>query len=69
MIKALLKYFRLHVNDYYPFGLEYNAYQRENALLNKYQFNGKEIQNELELVWNDVGARMYTSEIGGRVRG
>ncbi|HRJ28244.1 MAG TPA: RHS repeat-associated core domain-containing protein [Cyclobacteriaceae bacterium] len=50
--------------DYYPFGLTFNSYQRENSLYNKYQFNGKEIQNELGLGWNDYGARMYMADIG-----
>jgi RHS repeat-associated protein len=50
--------------DYYPFGLTFNSYSRENALPNKYQFNGKELQSELGIGWLDYGARMYASEIG-----
>jgi len=50
--------------SYYPFGLTFNSYSRENSIYNKYQFNGKEIQNELGLGWNDFGARMYMSDIG-----
>lgn len=49
---------------YYPFGLTFNSYTRENSLYNKYQYNGKEIQNELGLGWNDYGARMYMADIG-----
>jgi RHS repeat-associated protein len=54
----------VQIDDYYPFGLTFNSYSRENSLYNKYQFNGKEIQNELGLGWNDFGARMYMSDIG-----
>jgi RHS repeat-associated protein len=51
-------------NDYYPFGLTFNSHRRENSPYNKYQYNGKEIQNELGLGWLDYGARMYMSDIG-----
>ena len=51
-------------DDYYPFGLAYNSYQRENNVVNNYQYNGKEKQNALSLGWLDYGARMYMSDIG-----
>ena len=50
--------------DYYPFGLAFGSYQRENSLDNQYQYNGKELQDELSLGWLDYGARMYMSDIG-----
>ncbi|MFZ6011289.1 MAG: RHS repeat-associated core domain-containing protein [Bacteroidota bacterium] len=50
--------------NYYPFGLVSQSSQRENSLENKYLYNGKEIQDELQLGWYDYGARMYFSEIG-----
>lgn len=54
----------VQMDDYYPFGLTFNSYSRENTVYNSYQFNKKEIQNELSLGWNDFGARMYLSDIG-----
>lgn len=54
----------IETNDYYPFGLTFNSHRRENNLLNKYQYNGKELQNALDLNWLDYGARMYMSDIG-----
>jgi RHS repeat-associated protein len=52
----------LQAEDYYPFGLTCNSYQRENSLNNRYLFNGKERQTETG--WDDFGGRMYMSDIG-----
>ena len=52
------------MDDYYPFGLTFNSYQRENSLENKYTYSGKEKQDELELGWLDYGPRMYMPDIG-----
>jgi RHS repeat-associated protein len=52
------------MDDYYPFGLAFNSYQRENAVKQNYLYNGKELQDELGLGWSDYGARMYMSDIG-----
>lgn len=54
----------IQMDDYYPFGLTFNSYQRENSEQNLYQYNGKEKQDELSLNWLDYGARMYMPDIG-----
>jgi RHS repeat-associated protein len=54
----------VQMDDYYPFGLTFNSYQRENSTKQKYLYNGKELQDELNLGWLDFGARMYMNDIG-----
>ncbi len=54
----------VQMDDYYPFGLTFNSYKRENAVANMYQYNGKETQDELAIGWIDYGARMYMPGIG-----
>jgi RHS repeat-associated protein len=49
--------------DYYPFGLTFNSYQRENSIEQKCLYNGKELQDELDIGWIDYGARMYDPAI------
>jgi RHS repeat-associated protein len=51
-------------DDYYPFGLTFNSYSRENSVKQNFTYNGKEKQDELDLGWLDYGARMYMSDIG-----
>jgi len=56
----------LEENNYYPFGLlnaQLSAPGMANPI-NKYKYNGKELQNELSLAWLDYGARFYDSQIG-----
>lgn len=52
------------VSDYYPFGLTFDSYCRENSTTQDFKFGGKEEQTELDLGWLDFGARMYMPEIG-----
>ncbi len=51
-------------DDYYPFGLQFNSYSRENSVENKRLYNGKELQKELGLTWYDYGWRNYDPQIG-----
>ena len=55
----------LQTNDYYPFGM---SHAKDVNLVaspsNDYQYNGKELQDELGLNWYDYGARMYNPAIG-----
>jgi RHS repeat-associated protein len=54
----------VQVEDYYPFGLTFNSYQRDSSMPDQYLYNGKELQDELSLGWLDYGARMYMPELG-----
>ncbi len=45
------------MNDYYPFGGEFNSYQRENSVQNRYKFNeGSELVDDLglQIYWTDL---------------
>lgn len=50
--------------DYYPFGLAFNSYSRENSVPQDYKYNSKEEQTELGLGWLDYGWRNYDPSIG-----
>lgn len=51
-------------DDYYPFGLTFNSYSRESSAKNNNLYNGKELQDELNLGWYDYQARQYDPAIG-----
>ncbi|WP_338841187.1 DUF6443 domain-containing protein [Flavobacterium ginsenosidimutans] len=51
-------------NNYYPFGLKHKGYNDYQASVNKYKYNGKELQDELGLNFYDYGARNYDPAIG-----
>ncbi len=50
--------------DYYPFGLSFNASDRENSLEQRHLYTGKELQDEMGLNWYDYGWRNYMPDIG-----
>ncbi len=50
--------------DYYPFGLTFNSFSRENSASQEFKYNGKEEQDELGLNWLDFGRRMYDPLLG-----
>jgi RHS repeat-associated protein len=50
------------INNYYPFGLNMEGNwtpSGANGGGNKYQYNGKELNDDFSLGWNDYGARFY----------
>jgi RHS repeat-associated protein len=51
-------------DDYYPFGLTFNSYSRENSKTNQYLYNGIERQDELELGWDLAQFRAYEPSLG-----
>ncbi|MGC3946361.1 MAG: Ig-like domain-containing protein [Chryseolinea sp.] len=53
----------VQLEEYYPFGLAFNSYSRENSTTQEFKYNGKEEQNELSLGWLDYGWRMYDPAI------
>jgi len=57
----------LQENHYYAFGLAFEgAWLQNDASIrdNKYQYNGKELNDDFGLNWNDYGARWYDAGIG-----
>jgi RHS repeat-associated protein len=51
-------------SHYYAFGMEYDIYPWNNTNDNKYQYNGKELNDDLGLNLTDYGARWYDAAIG-----
>jgi len=52
----------LQADDYYPFGLTFNSYQRSYSKANNFKYNGKEGQEGTG--WYDYGARNYDASLG-----
>ncbi|WP_373552384.1 DUF6443 domain-containing protein [Haliscomenobacter sp.] len=52
-------------NHFYPFGLAMEGpWVNDPAEDNKYQFNGKELNDDFGLGWMDYGARWYDASVG-----
>ena len=54
----------VQADDYYPFGLSFNSFQDTTETKQKFLYNGKELQTDLNLDWYDYGARMYDAALG-----
>jgi RHS repeat-associated protein len=52
------------MEDYYPFGLAFNSYSRENSVENKFRFQGQEHVDDLNLGWDAFKWRNHQPEIG-----
>lgn len=52
----------VQADDYYPFGLAFNSYS--SGVKNDFLYNGKELQDELDLGWYDYHARQYDPTVG-----
>jgi RHS repeat-associated protein len=50
--------------DYYPFGLTFNSYQREDALVNRFRFQGQEHVDAIDLGWDAFKWRNHQPDIG-----
>ncbi len=57
----------LQTDSYYPFGMTIEELSHSVLAVeqnNKYLYNGKELQDELDIDWYDYGARFYDASIG-----
>lgn len=51
-------------DDYYPFGLTFNSYQRENSVEQRWKFQGQEHIDDLGLNWDSFKWRNHQPDIG-----
>ncbi|MBT1710715.1 hypothetical protein KK062_20915 [Fulvivirgaceae bacterium PWU5] len=54
----------IETDDYYPFGLTFNSYQRQNSIHNRWKFQGQEHIDDLNLGWDSFKWRNHQPEIG-----
>jgi RHS repeat-associated protein len=50
--------------EYYPFGLTFNSYQKESTLRNNWKFQGQEHEDGLDLNWDQFKWRNHQPDIG-----
>jgi RHS repeat-associated protein len=50
------------INEFYPFGMTSGS--SSVGTNNKYLYNGKELQDDIDLDWYDYGARFYDPQVG-----
>ncbi|MCB0856437.1 MAG: N-acetylmuramoyl-L-alanine amidase, partial [Bacteroidetes bacterium] len=54
----------LQEDHYYPFGMRLRGLSYQSGLKNDYLYNGKELEEELDLGWYDYGFRWYMADVG-----
>jgi len=54
----------VQADDYYPFGMTFNEYRRENSVANKWKFQGQEHIEDLGLNWVSFKWRNHQPDIG-----
>jgi RHS repeat-associated protein len=54
----------IKTDDYYPFGLTFNSYQRENSVEQQWKFQGQEHLSDLGLNWDSFKWRNHQPDIG-----
>jgi RHS repeat-associated protein len=54
----------IQTEDYYPFGLTFNSYSRENSVENKFKFQGQAHVDDLSLNWDGFKWRNHQPDIG-----
>src|SRR5690606_42110304 len=54
----------VQADDYYPFGMTFNGYRREDSMANKWKFQGQEHIEDLGLNWVSFKWRNHQPDIG-----
>ena len=54
----------VQMDDYYPFGLAFNSYSRENSVPNRWKFQSQEHVDDLGLNWDAFKWRNHQPDIG-----
>jgi len=54
----------VQMDDYYPFGLTFSSYSRENSVPNELKFQGQEHVDDLNLGWDSFKWRNHQPDLG-----